>query len=83
MNFGCWRALAAQDVIIRGPMPMAGPQMHAEFIAEEVAPGKVVKGAPYSAEAVAETTQTLADGNRIQHKSTAMVYRDGQGRDPA
>ena len=73
-------ALAAQDVIIRGPASMSGPQMHAEFIAVEVAPGKVVKGAPYSAEAVTETTQTLADGNRIQHKNTAMLYRDSQGR---
>jgi hypothetical protein len=42
--------------------------------------GKVVKGAPYSAEAVTETTQMLADGNRIIHKNTANVYRDSEGR---
>lgn len=41
---------------------------------------KVVKGAPYSAEAVTETVRTLADGNRIVHKSTANVYRDSEGR---
>src|SRR4030095_14150935 len=42
--------------------------------------GKPVKGAPYAAEAVTESTQTLSDGNRIQHKSTAGVYRDSEGR---
>lgn len=42
--------------------------------------GKLVKGAPYSAQAVTETTQTLGDGNRIVNKSTAALYRDGEGR---
>lgn len=42
--------------------------------------GKVVKGAPYSGQAVTESTQTLADGNRIVHKNTAQVYRDAEGR---
>src|SRR5947209_9579635 len=42
--------------------------------------GKVVKGAPYTAEAVTESVQTLADGNRIVHKTTAQVYRDSEGR---
>jgi len=42
--------------------------------------GKAVKGAPYAAEAVTESTQTLSDGNRIQRKSSASVYRDSEGR---
>ena len=42
--------------------------------------GKVVKGAPYSAQAVTESVQTLADGNRIAHKNSAQVYRDSDGR---
>jgi hypothetical protein len=42
--------------------------------------GKVVKGAPYSGQAVTESVQTLADGNRIVHKNTAQVYRDSEGR---
>jgi hypothetical protein len=41
---------------------------------------KLVKGAPYQAEAVTEVVQTLADGNRIVRKTTAAVYRDGEGR---
>ena len=42
--------------------------------------GKLVKGAPYSAQGVTETTQTLGDGNRIVNKSTTSVYRDSEGR---
>jgi hypothetical protein len=41
---------------------------------------KLVKGAPYSAEAVTETTQMLVDGNRIARKNVAQVYRDSEGR---
>ena len=51
------------------------------FVSSEMSiDGKVVKGAPYSADAVTETTQTLADGNRIVRKNTSQVYRDGEGR---
>lgn len=51
------------------------------FISNEMSfDGKLVKGAPYSAEAVTETTQTLADGNRIVNKSTTKLYRDSEGR---
>ena len=42
--------------------------------------GKVVKGAPYSGEAVTEIVQTLADGNRIVRKTTASIARDSEGR---
>jgi hypothetical protein len=51
------------------------------FISEQLIGGAPVKGAPYSAQALTETTQTLADGNRIVQKSTAMVYRDSLGRE--
>jgi hypothetical protein len=39
-----------------------------------------VTGAPYSADSTTETTQTLADGNRIERRSTSQVARDSQGR---
>ena len=42
--------------------------------------GKVVTGAPFSAVAVSETTQTLADGNHIMRKTQTNVFRDRQGR---
>ncbi len=42
--------------------------------------GKVVTGAPFSAVAVSETTQTLADGNHIARKTVTNLFRDSQGR---
>ena len=42
--------------------------------------GRVVKGAPYSATAITEHTQTLADGNQIIQKNEATYYRDSEGR---
>ena len=40
----------------------------------------VVKGAPYSADAITTQTQILGDGTRIERAVTAKVYRDGMGR---
>jgi hypothetical protein len=71
------RAAAAQ-----GEKPATAPNvntftfMNSEFIFDS----HPVKGAPYSGQAVTETTQTLADGNRIVNRSTAMLYRDSEGR---
>ncbi len=42
--------------------------------------GKPVTGAPYTATAVTESTQVLADGNRIVNKTTTLLARDSQGR---
>src|SRR5579859_3314789 len=52
-----------------------------EFVGGTLINRKTVKGAPYSAEAVTEMTQTLPDGNRIVHKSSSMQYRDSEGRE--
>jgi hypothetical protein len=68
--------------IAQGPEggPPPPPDSNFMFVASEAFGGKVVKGAPYSAEAVTETIQTLADGNRIINRITSMVYRDSEGR---
>jgi hypothetical protein len=51
------------------------------FVSSEMSfDGKLVKGAPYSAQATNESVQTLAGGNRIVRQNTSMVYRDSQGR---
>ncbi|WMW82004.1 hypothetical protein RF679_06880 [Undibacterium cyanobacteriorum] len=39
-----------------------------------------VKNAPYSAEAISETVQKLADGNTISSKSSMLNFRDSAGR---
>jgi len=58
----------------------APPDANIVFVASESFSGKVVKGAPYSAESVTETIQTLSDGNRIVNRMTSTVYRDSEGR---
>jgi hypothetical protein len=40
----------------------------------------VVKGAPFSAEAISESVQTLSDGNKIVHSNTTRMFRDSEGR---
>lgn len=40
----------------------------------------LIKGAPYSADVITESSQALADGNHISQKSIGHVYRDGEGR---
>lgn len=42
--------------------------------------GRVVKNAPYSAQAVSERLQQLADGNRIERRTRSASYRDSAGR---
>ena len=70
-----------RETVIQGPEGTPPPGDTFVFVASEMNfDGKLVKGAPYSAEAVTETTQTLGDGNRIVNRSTASVYRDSDGR---
>lgn len=47
---------------------------------EGVVPGGVVKDKPYAAESLTESTQILADGNRITHRNQSRFYRDSLGR---
>src|SRR5437868_4747916 len=63
-----------------GPPPPPPPGADFVFVASENFGGKIVKGAPYSAEAVTESVQTLADGNRIVNRFTSSVFRDSEGR---
>ena len=43
-------------------------------------PVEPARGAPFKAQSVDEHTQTLSDGNRIARKTTASLWRDGEGR---
>ena len=47
---------------------------------EGLHPGKTVKGAPFSAAASSETTQTLQNGTTIHRTTSSTLYRDSQGR---
>src|SRR5262249_42895125 len=91
-NMRTQRRLTALAMLLSLPFCAAVPaqQPHGDFppppgsfrilSTERGFAGKVVKGAPYSATVVTETVQLLADGNRIDHKNTASVYRDSEGR---
>jgi len=75
-------ALVVRERVFQGPegAPAPPPDRNFVFVASESFTGKVVKGAPYSGEAVTETIQTLSDGNRIVNRFTSSVYRDSEGR---
>jgi hypothetical protein len=65
----------------RRPGPPFAPDHALNILSPEMRfDGKVVTGAPYSATATSESVQTLSNGARITHKTTASIYRDSQGR---
>ena len=70
-------AAASAQPQSRGGAPNWGPRVVG---AEPGRQGPVVKGAPFSADLVTETTQALADGNHIHQTSTSRLYRDAEGR---
>ncbi len=76
----------SEAVVIQGGEP-GGDVMFAPFGGgiellgfEGMHGGKVVAGAPFSAVAISESTQTLADGNHITRKTQTNLFRDSQGR---
>jgi hypothetical protein len=71
-------ALQAQRHGPDGPPPFGGPMELMGF--EGMHGGKTVKGAPFSATATSETTETLQDGSVIHRTSQVSMYRDSQGR---
>src|ERR1700678_4427300 len=75
--------LVATSLFAQGPGRHGGGPGGGDFSlmrAEFGVAGKVVPGAPYSAQAVTQFTQTLASGDHIQRSTTASVARDSQGR---
>lgn len=71
-------ALHAQHRGPDGPPPFGAPMELMGF--EGMHGGKVVKGAPFSATATSETTETLQDGSLLHRTSQVSMYRDSQGR---
>jgi TonB family protein len=52
-----------------------------QFFSQEMSfDNRMVVGAPFSADIVSETIQTLPDGNRLVQRSEGRIYRDNQGR---
>jgi len=81
-------ATAGAQVLVHERSEKAANEQQLQVLMEKAAGAAVhvsvetkpVTGAPYSAEAVRESVQVLADGNRIVRRSVLRVYRDGKGR---
>ena len=81
-------ATARAQVIVHERSEKAAKEQQLQVLMEKTAAGGVhfsvetrtVTGAPYCGEAVRESVQVLADGNRIVRRSASRVCRDGKGR---
>ena len=76
-------ALAGGEMPLQeGGVVMGAPGEYSfTFVSSEMAfDSRVVKGAPFTAEAVTESVQLLGDGNRITRKTSARLFRDSEGR---
>ena len=72
----------AEIPVQQGGVVMGAPGEYSfTFVSSEMAfDSRVIKGAPFSAEAVTESVQLLGDGNRITRKTSARLFRDSEGR---
>jgi len=76
-------SVRAPDVFNKGSVSAAqqGGDTAFQFFSQEMNfDNRLVKGAPFSADVVSETIQTLPDGNRIVQRFEGRIYRDSQGR---
>jgi len=60
--------------------PPSGTPGYTLLSSEMLTGSKLVKGAPFSATALTESTQVLPDGTHITRKMTASFARDNEGR---
>jgi hypothetical protein len=63
-----------------GPVRAIPPDQLGMMSIEPLDAERAVTGSPYTAQAVTVTTQLLADGNRIERRTTASIARDSNGR---
>ena len=79
--------IASFAMLVSSPVPVSAQEQPKFVFDFSVGAGfrmpieaKIVKGAPFSADIVTESIQTLSDGNRIVQRSTTRFYRDSEGR---
>jgi hypothetical protein len=81
MGTKSFKALLGISLLAAAATVSAQLPMDIEFTAAPMSfESETVTGAPYSAEAVTEFVQRLADGNRISRESKAQIARDSAGR---
>src|SRR5262245_663068 len=78
---GALLAFAARAGAQPPPPPPPPPEMSTlSFIGPEIPLAPRIEGAPFSADASTQITQTLGDGTRIEQTTTGKLFRDGAGR---
>jgi hypothetical protein len=70
---------AGQQVGLLSAMAGADAGLASSGMIADPLRGKLVKNAPYSAEAIQENQRNLADGNQITTKTSTLNYRDSHG----
>lgn len=73
-------AMVAATSVVAFAQPPGGRGTFDWISAELSVEARVVKRAPYSAQALTEITQVLQDGNTIRQTISSSVYRDLEGR---
>lgn len=73
----CWSQASDSEVL---PPPVPDSQFVFVHGGPMFGMVKPVTGAPFSAQATTQITQTLADGNQINRTETAQLARDSSGR---
>jgi len=68
------------QVLVLAGLASDSSTIHGFIYHEVMRGGEFVRGAPYTGTAVTDTTQILADGNRIVNRSSAQLARDNEGR---
>ena len=68
------------QVMVLGGLTSDTTATHGFVYHEVMRGGEFVRGAPYTGIAATDTTQVLADGNRIINHSVAHLARDSEGR---
>ena len=71
---------AAQDPQEMGRRAEVERMLATQTMARTAVEARITPGAPYAAEAVTESTQQLADGNRIVKRTLTRIFRDSEGR---
>jgi hypothetical protein len=70
--------LALPMIVWAQQTPSRETKVYSELIASSSS--AVVRGEPYSAEAISESVQILSDGNKISRSNTTRMFRDSEGR---
>src|SRR5215469_16257938 len=68
------------SIQIQTSSPLARGPLTANVATAQPFPAKLVRGRPFTADAIIQTDQTLADGSHIVNQQSVAAARDSEGR---